>query len=64
MVDSYDAVLASSAHTPDPELYAPLLSHLTRIVRDAIANGAEVSCMFMAFDEAVSMMKFGSVKEL
>mmetsp|Transcript_42992 Transcript_42992/g.84503 ORF Transcript_42992/g.84503 Transcript_42992/m.84503 type:complete len:268 (+) Transcript_42992:108-911(+) len=64
MVGSYDAVLSSSAHAPDPELYAPLLSHLTRTVRDAIADGVEVSYMSMGFDEAVSMMKFGSVKEL
>mmetsp|Transcript_13615 Transcript_13615/g.30029 ORF Transcript_13615/g.30029 Transcript_13615/m.30029 type:complete len:269 (-) Transcript_13615:84-890(-) len=64
MVGSYDAVLSSASKAPNAELYAPLLSHLTRTVRDAIADGVEVSYKSMALDEAVAMMKFENVEEL
>mmetsp|Transcript_16204 Transcript_16204/g.46695 ORF Transcript_16204/g.46695 Transcript_16204/m.46695 type:complete len:261 (-) Transcript_16204:185-967(-) len=63
MVGSYDEVLDASAHVPDPS-YAFFMDNLLQTVRDSIADCLEVSYKTMTLQDAVKMMKYGSVDEL
>lgn len=63
MVGSYDEVLNATSRVPDRS-YGLFMDHLVRTVRDSIADCLEVAFTTMTMQDAVSMMKLGSVKEL
>ena len=63
MVGSYDEVLDTGSHVPDPS-YAFFMDSLLHTVRDSIADCLEVSYKTMKIKDAVSMMKFDSVEDL
>ena len=63
MVGSYDEVLAAGSRVPHAS-YSLFMDHLLTTVRDNIADCLEVAYKTMTMDDAVKMMKFGSVEEL
>ena len=63
MVGSYDEVLKAHLHIPDPS-YEFFMYNLLQTVRDSIADCMEVSYKTMKLSDAMTMMKFSSVKEL
>mmetsp|Transcript_10977 Transcript_10977/g.22378 ORF Transcript_10977/g.22378 Transcript_10977/m.22378 type:complete len:256 (+) Transcript_10977:380-1147(+) len=63
MVGSYDEVLAAGSRVPHAS-YGLFMDHLLTTVRDNIADCLEVAYKTMTMDDAVRMMKFGSVAEL
>ena len=63
MVGSYDEVLESGDHMPDP-FYSFLINNLLQTVRDLISDCLEVSYKTMKLADAVGMMKFDSREEL
>uniref|UniRef100_A0A6U2A0U7 PCI domain-containing protein n=1 Tax=Pseudictyota dubia TaxID=2749911 RepID=A0A6U2A0U7_9STRA len=63
MVGSYDEVLNANSRIPDPS-YGFFMDNLLQTVRDSIADCLEVSYKTMTLEDAVRMMKYGSVEEL
>ena len=63
MVGSYDEVLESGGHMPDP-FYSFFIDNLLQTVRDLISDCLEVSYKTMKLADAVGMMKFDSREEL
>jgi len=63
MVGSYDEVLKAHLHIPDPS-YGFFMDNLLQTVRDSIADCMEVSYQKMKLTDAMTMMKFSSLKEL
>ena len=63
MVGSYDEVLESGGHMPDP-FYSFFIDNLLQTVWDLISDCLEVSYKTMKLADAVGMMKFDSREEL
>jgi 26S proteasome regulatory subunit N12 len=63
MVGSYDEVLNSTTHVPDPS-YTFFMDNLLQTVRDSIADCVEVSYKTMKIEDAVTLMKFDSREAL
>jgi len=63
MVGSYDEVLNSRTHVPDPS-YTVFMDNLLQTVRDSIADCVEVSYKTMKIEDAVTLMKFDNREEL